>query len=148
MSYGNLLKSHVSQCTIVRECCEALSDILNEFSKSSDEAIIGDKFLSSKSSNSNYAYCVALWVKDLREEPRDISEELLDVALERLTLFPEDPMSLLDKKMINLISLSKVRLHPDQDIPRYRERFSKMYPGETLTKSFIKYALDRRKRND
>ena len=80
MSYGSLLKSHVSQCTIVRECCEALSDILNEFSKSSDEAIIGDKFLSSKSSNSNYAYCVALWVKDLREEPRDISEELLDVA--------------------------------------------------------------------
>lgn len=141
MSYGALLKAHVSQCTIVRECCEALSDILNEFSKSSDEEIIGDKFLSSKSSNSNYAYCVALWVKDLREEPRDISEELLDIALERLTLFPEDPMSLLDKKMINLISLSKVRLHPDQDIPRYRERFSKMYPGETLTKSFIKYAL-------
>ena len=141
MSYGSLLKSHVSQCTIVRECCEALSDILNEFSKSSDEAIIGDKFLSSKSSNSNYAYCVALWVKDLREEPRDISEDLLDVALERLTLFPEDPMSLLDKKMINLISLSKVRLHPDQDIPRYKERFSKMYPGESLTKSFIKYGL-------
>lgn len=141
MSYGALLKARVSQCTIVRECCEALSDILNEFSKSSDEEIIGDKFLSSKSSNSNYAYCVALWVKDLREEPRDISEELLDIALERLTLFPEDPMSLLDKRMINLISLSKVRLHPDQDIPRYRERFSKMYPGETLTKSFIKYGL-------
>ena len=141
MSYGSLLKSHVSQCTIVRECCEALSDILNEFSKSSDEEIIGDKFLSSKSSNSNYAYCVSLWVKDLREEPRDISEELLDVALERLTLFPEDPISLLDKKMINLISLSKVRLHPDQDIPRYKERFSKMYPGESLTKSFIKYGL-------
>lgn len=141
MSYGALLKSHVPQCTIVRECCEALSDILNEFSKSSDEEIIGDKFLSSKSSNSNYAYCVSLWVKDLREEPRDISEELLDIALERLTLFPEDPMSLLDKRMINLISLSKVRLHPDQDIPRYRERFSKMYPGETLTKSFIRYAL-------
>lgn len=141
MSYGALLKARVSHCTIVRECCEALSDILNEFSKSSDEEIIGDKFLSSKSSNSNYAYCVALWVKDLREEPRDISEELLDIALERLTLFPEDPMSLLDKRMINLISLSKVRLHPDQDIPRYRERFSKMYPGETLTKSFIKYGL-------
>lgn len=141
MSYGSLLKSHVSQCTIVRECCEALSDILNEFSKSSDEEIVEDKFLSSKSSNSNYAYCVALWVKDLREDPRDISEELLDVALERLTLFPDDPMSLLDKRMINLISLSKIRLHPDQDIPRYKERFSKMYPGESLTKSFIKYAL-------
>lgn len=141
MSYGRLLKSHISRCNTVRECCESLSDILNEFSKSSDEEIIGDKFLSSKSSNSNYAYCVALWVKDLREESRDISEELLDVALERLTLFPEDPMSLLDKKMINLISLSKIRLHPDQDIPRYRERFSKMYPGESLTKSFIKYAL-------
>lgn len=141
MSYGSLLKSHVSQCITVRECCEALSDILNEFSKSSDEAIIGDKFLSSKSSNSNYAYCVALWVKYLREDPRDISEELLDVALERLTLFPDDPMSLLDKRMINLISLSKVRLHPDQDIPRYKERFSKMYPGESLTKSFIKYGL-------
>ena len=141
MSYGSLLKSHVSQCTIVRECCEALSDILNEFSKSSDEEIIGDKFLSSKSSNSNYAYCVSLWVKDLREEPRDITEELADIALDRLTLFPDDPMSLLDKRMINLISLSKVRLHPDQDIPRYNERFSKMYPGETLTKSFIKYGL-------
>lgn len=146
MSYGSLLKSHISQCITVRDCCEALSDILNEFSKSSDEAIIGDKFLSSKSSNSNYAYCVALWVKDLREEPRDISEELLDVALERLTLFPEDPMSLLDKKMINLISLSKVRLHPDQDIPRYKERFSKVYPGESLTKSFIKYGLIERKK--
>ena len=141
MSYGSLLKSHVSQCTIVRECCEALSDILNEFSKSTDEEIIGDKFLSSKSSNSNYAYCVSLWVKDLREEPRDITEELTDIALERLTLFPDDPMSLLDKRMINLISLSKVRLHPDQDIPRYKEKFSKMYPGETLTKSFIKYGL-------
>lgn len=141
MSYGSLLKSHVSQCTIVRECCEALSDILNEFSKSSDEEIIGDKFLSSKSSNSNYAYCVSLWVKDLREEPRDITEELADIALDRLTLFPDDPMSLLDKRMINLISLSKIRLHPDQDIPRYKERFSKMYPGETLTKSFIKYGL-------
>lgn len=141
MSYGSLLKSHVSQCTIVRECCEALSDILNEFSKSSDEEIIGDKFLSSKSSNSNYAYCVSLWVKDLREEPRDITEELADIALDRLTLFPDDPMSLLDKRMINLISLSKIRLHPDQDIPRYKERFSKMYPGESLTKSFIRYGL-------
>ena len=141
MSYGRLLKSHISQCITVRDCCEALSHVLNDFSKSSDEEIIGDKFLSSKSSNSNYAYCVALWVKDLREEPRDITEELTDIALERLTLFPDDPMSLLDKKMINLISLSKIRLHPDQDIPRYRERFSKMYPGEFLTKSFIKYGL-------
>ena len=146
MSYGSLLKSHISQCNTVRDCCEALSDVLNEFSEYSDEEIIEDKFLSSKSSNSNYAYCVALWVKDLREEPRDISEELLDVALERLTLFPDDPMSILDKKMINLISLSKVRLHPDQDIPRYKERFSKMYPGETLTRSFIKYALIERKK--
>lgn len=141
MSYGSLLKTHVSKCITVRDCCEALSHVINDFSKSSDEEIIGDKFLSSKSSNSNYAYCVALWVKDLREEPRDISEELLDVALERITLFPDDPMGLLDKRMINLISLSKIRLHPDQDIPRYRERFSKMYPGESLTKSFIKYGL-------
>lgn len=141
MSYGSLLKSNISQSITVRDCCEALSDILNEFSKSSNEEIIGDKFLSSKSSNSNYAYCVALWVKDLREDPRDISEELLDAALERLTLFPDDPMSLLDKRMINLISLSKIRLHPDQDIPKYKERFSKMYPGESLTKSFIKYGL-------
>lgn len=132
---------HYKNANNTHECCKAMNEILYDLRHRSAEEIVQDKFL--KKFPTPYLFNICLWINDLNEEPRDITEELEDIALRKGTLFPDDQVFITMKEFQNVIGCSKRSVTPSF-IDSMKDRLQKEYPGIPFRDALIYHTLEKR----
>lgn len=132
---------HYKNASTTHECCKAMNEILYDLRHRSTEEIVQDKFL--KKFPTGYVFNLCLWINDLNEEPRDITEELEDIALRKGTLFSDDQVFITSKEFQNMMGCSK-RPVTTPFIDSMKDRLEKEYPGVPFRDALLHHTLEKR----
>lgn len=128
--------------TTVEKCLHEYSDIIREMAKESNDAILSDKFLTGKRVTNPFAYNFCLLIASVREYDRDLTEELLDVANAKESLFPEDRVSITDACIVRVIEKSVNPISWNWGMDGLREKTKMDNPDDKLRIAIMKKGLE------
>ncbi len=125
----------------VSDCLKKYSEVIIGLSKKSNDEILNDEWLNSKSSSDAYAYNMCIAISKIRNEPNfDLYEYLIMKARDKESLFPDDLIPLSSVRIAHIIERA---FHPIYNIDLFElKKYSSIrYPYDTFKKALMKKGL-------
>lgn len=125
----------------VSDCLKKYSEVIIGLSKKSNDEILNDEWLNSKSSSDAYAYNMCIAISKIRDEMNfNLYAYLIMKARDKESLFPDDVISLSSVRIAHVIERS---FHPiyNMDIFDLKNYALRRYPNDTFKKALMKKGL-------
>lgn len=126
----------------VEKCLHEYSNIIRDMSKEPNDVILSDRFLLGKRVKDPFAYNFCLLIASVRECDRDLTDDLLDVANAKESLFPEDRVSITDACIVRVIEKSVNPISWNWGMDGLREKAKMDNPDDKLRIAIMKKGLE------